>query len=156
MAHRLPHRYWTLAHMAPSARRLMDSSTALANSTYPKALGKTSFLQKRKTTFKALLCTFPLPHCFSSAVLIPLTFSCRRQWWPAKLHYIKNILSWSTLNYHCNWEFRNVTYILLRTWILRIQELTTLTDAILSSKGMFSCCHKKGDNREMYRLNVCK
>lgn len=28
-----------------------------------------------------------------------------------------------------------------------LYELTTLTDAILSSKGMFSCCHKKGDNK---------
>lgn len=29
------------------------------------------------------------------------------------------------------------------TFTLLFYELTTLTDAILSSKGMFSCCHKK-------------
>lgn len=33
------------------------------------------------------------------------------------------------------------------TFTLLLYELTTLTDAILSSKGMFSCCHKKGDNK---------
>lgn len=33
---------------------------------------------------------------------------------------------------------------------LLLYELTTLTDAILSSKGMFSCCHKKKETTEQY------
>lgn len=33
---------------------------------------------------------------------------------------------------------------------LLLYELTTLTDAILSSKGMFSCCHEKKETTEQY------